>query len=220
MKLPSTTSHRSCFAETSAAVASEPSSSSTARCCRRLSLAVSSGRKTTSGKDWNLDRDPSLPIRSGVKVPDRCRDPHSCGAIFSRFNSLGGSPVLNSRKYGSPTPNSRSGKGDEVPEPEIAEPGESKRLIGLPGSRSLANGTSGEEGVVKCTDSGGGVKGAVEEGGSDWRKDAGEEGGATKGSIIEVEVRVGLSTEWRRSSLGAAASGSKTACTIRLFCGF
>lgn len=30
------------------------------------------------------------------------------------------------------------------------------------GSRRRANGTSGEEGVVICTDSGGGVKGAVE----------------------------------------------------------
>nr|GLL34061.1 hypothetical protein Itr_chr08CG19130 [Ipomoea trifida] len=35
-KLTSTTSHRHCFAETSTAVAGEPSSSSIARCCRRF----------------------------------------------------------------------------------------------------------------------------------------------------------------------------------------
>nr|GMD55144.1 hypothetical protein Iba_chr11dCG5120 [Ipomoea batatas] len=107
-------------------------------------------------------------------------------------------------------------KGVDVPEFETAEPGDIKRLPGLPGHC--------------CAASGGGVKQAVDgsvgpiakaeavtpgenalidnavresnpagdwaaEGGSDWRKDAGEEGGAMKVKDITSQFQMGLKTE-------------------------
>lgn len=55
----------------------------------------------------------------------------------------------------------------------------------------------------------------VAEGGSDGRKDAGEEGGATKGSTIDGGWD-GCSAEVA-SALVGVVSGTRTACPIRLF---
>lgn len=135
---------------------------------------------------------------------------------------------------------------------------------------SFAYGTSGEEGVVRCTDSGGGVKGAVEgsvvkaektggetscvscaygpiakmDGGPvgdgefgergekdgaptgdctidappDWRKEAGEDGGATKGNT-RGGGWIGISGIGA-SVLGGKGSGTRTAWLMRrpFFC--
>lgn len=54
----------------------------------------------------------------------------------------------------------------------------------------------------------------VAEGGSDWRKDAGEEGGAMKGITI-LEEWFTLSATGAVAP-GAVDSGTRTACPIRL----
>lgn len=56
----------------------------------------------------------------------------------------------------------------------------------------------------------------VAEGGSDWRKDAGEDGGATKGrEIAAAWVEFTASEALLREAVG---SGTRTACPIRFLC--
>lgn len=54
----------------------------------------------------------------------------------------------------------------------------------------------------------------VAEGGSDWRKEAGEEGGAIKGITMLAEWFILLATGG--AAPGAVDSGTRTACPIRL----
>lgn len=78
--------------------------------------------------------------------------------------------------------------------------------LGPPGEYMLADTERDNRPVGDC----------VAEEGSDGRKDAGEEGGATKGSAMEGRG-------WDRCSFARAsvpaplASGARTACPIRLF---
>lgn len=132
----------------------------------------SSFEKLVSGPTSEFCR--SRLVELGVVVPDSCCDSHPRGHSFA--------PVGFRRTTGP-----LSGNGEEVPELETPEPGDMSWPIGLPGyswnncdswwddvnfrstspfwlpePRNRANGTSGDEGVVRWTDSGGGVNGAVD----------------------------------------------------------
>jgi len=53
----------------------------------------------------------------------------------------------------------------------------------------------------------------VDDGGSDWRKDAGDDGGAMKGITMAVE---GFGAALVTGTVGATGSGTRTAWPIRL----